>query len=200
MSTTTPSRKVNRRELILQATVQVVADSGLRGLTFRAVGDQAGVNNSLIAHYFGNRDQLIEAAIEWSVKQSIESTHLLEFATAPDEFVLTLLNSLDEHPELQIFQYEMILEARRTPELRPAVRRLYATYEQAIDESMKNMGVIDLSEADRRGIFGAFDGLVLQRVSGLISSEEFVAAHRRVIALAQQVSKTQLVTSPTSPA
>ena len=66
------------REALLVATVHVVARKGLRGLTFRAVAEHAGVNNSLVAHHFGTRDSLIKAALDWSVQQSIGLSQLEE--------------------------------------------------------------------------------------------------------------------------
>ena len=59
------------REALMASTVHVVAQKGLRGLTFRSVAEHAGVNNTLVAHHFGTRDALIKAALEWSVEQSI---------------------------------------------------------------------------------------------------------------------------------
>ena len=47
------------RDLLVESTVQVVAERGLRGLTFRAVAERAGVNNSLVAHHFGTREALL---------------------------------------------------------------------------------------------------------------------------------------------
>jgi len=133
------------REAILQATIRVVADKGLRGLTFRAVGDAASVNNSLIAHYFGTRDRLIEAAVEWAVDRSIGITNLSNIVTTPQEYESQLAVSLEEESELQAFQYEMILEARRTPKLRPAIRALYEKYEEALESSLSNFELVSLN-------------------------------------------------------
>lgn len=173
------------REAILRAAVQVVADAGLRGLTFRAVGDRAGVNNTLIAHYFGNREALIEAALEWAVDQSISETHFEDFATSPEEFFRQLMESLTDASELQIYQYEMILEARRRPELRPAIRRLYERYEDVLDRSLQNIGIVVVDDATRRALFGSMDGLVLQRVSGNLTVEEFRDALDRMLGFAR---------------
>ena len=173
------------REAILRATVQIVAESGLRGLTFRAVGARAGVNNTLIAHYFGNRESLIEAALEWTVERSISTTHFDEFATSPHSFFTQLLESLADEVELQAFQYEMILEARRKPELGGAIRRLYEQYESALDASLQSAGIVGIDAATRRALFGSMDGLVLQRVSGNITVEEFREALERVFDFAQ---------------
>src|SRR3712207_5466329 len=59
------------REALLRATVHVVAREGLRGLTYRAVAEEAGVANTLVAHHFGTRDALLQAALEWAAELSI---------------------------------------------------------------------------------------------------------------------------------
>ncbi|MFV0434581.1 MAG: TetR/AcrR family transcriptional regulator [Leucobacter sp.] len=179
------------REAILRATVQVVAELGLRGLTFRAVAARAGVNNTLIAHYFGTRESLIEAALEWSVERSIGLSHLEEFATSPTDFVTQLAETLTQDAELQAYQYEMILEARRKDELRGAIRRLYDSYEATITGSLEAIGITGLDSSGRRALFGAIDGLVLQRVSGNISDEEFRSALERVFGFVQQTASAR---------
>lgn len=173
------------REAILRATVQIVAELGLRGLTFRAVGTRAGVNNTLIAHYFGNRESLIEAALEWTVDRSISTSGFEGFATSPEDFITLLLESLAADVELQAFQYEMILEARRKPELGGAIRRLYEQYEGALDDSLQRAGIVGIDQATRRALFGGLDGLVLQRVSGTITVEEFREAFDRILDFAR---------------
>lgn len=52
------------REALIRAAVEVAAVRGLRGMTFRAVAEAAGVNNALIAHHFRNREGLLLAALD----------------------------------------------------------------------------------------------------------------------------------------
>lgn len=173
------------RDAILRASVHVVAELGLRGMTFRAIADRAGVNNSLIAHYFGNRENLILEALEWAVDRSIEGSHLAEAVTSPEEFGTELAASLDSDVEIQAYQYEMILEARRRPELRPAIRKLYEKYESALEDSLADFGLGRTDEPTKRALFGAVDGLVLQRVSENLTADEFREALGRVILFAR---------------
>lgn len=173
------------REAILRASVAAVAELGLRGLTFRAIAERAGVNNSLIAHYFGTRENLILAALEWAVERSIEATHLGELAASPEGFADELSSSLEREAELQAYQYEMILEARRRPELRPAVRKLYEQYEAALAESLRDFGIDRATASTKRALFGAVDGLVLQRVSGNLTAAEFREALAQVLQFAR---------------
>lgn len=51
---------VDRRQAILDSAVTLFARRGFRAVELRDVADHAGVTASLIRHYFGNRDKLID--------------------------------------------------------------------------------------------------------------------------------------------
>lgn len=158
------------RDLLISATIDVVAEKGLRGLTFRAIAERANVNNSLIAHHFGTREALIAAALASAVEQSIETTRLLDFASEND-FAAALLDALATRPELQAFQYEMILEARRNPLYRAPVERLYARYQEVVTQSLQVYGYKDDPAPLARATFAALDGIVLQYMAGVAPAE-----------------------------
>jgi AcrR family transcriptional regulator len=155
------------KEALLRAAVKVVAEKGLRGMTYRSVAEAAGVNNTLVAHHFGSRDALIAAALDWATDQSISASKLREAATVGHSFTETLLDLLLAEPELQVFQYEMILEARRRPELSPAVTALYGNYVDAVAAGLSASGVTGNVQVVARTLFAAMDGLVLQYLAGV---------------------------------
>lgn len=151
------------REALLRATVHVVAREGLRGLTYRAVADEAGVANTLVAHHFGTRDALLQAALEWAAEQSIGIT-LLEPATGKlEDFAAGLADFVAEDADMQAFQYELALEARRRPELLPAVERMYARYIEATRRELMRMGLDEPSDDLARSVFALLDGIVFQQ-------------------------------------
>ncbi|MDQ0324158.1 AcrR family transcriptional regulator [Rhodopseudomonas julia] len=53
-----------RRHALIQATLDLIAEKGLKGITVREVAARAGVTNGLIRHYFSGKTQLIEAAYQ----------------------------------------------------------------------------------------------------------------------------------------
>lgn len=163
------------REALLRATVRVVANKGLRGLTFRAVAAEAGVNNTLIAHHFGTRDKLLAAALEWSGDRALAAADLSEYATDAEAYRAALVSNVLSEPDVEIFQYEMILESSRRPELQASVRALYTRYVAALAAGRARLGVPS-SEALDRALFAALDGLMLQYVSRSISAEQLEAA------------------------
>jgi AcrR family transcriptional regulator len=151
------------REALLAATVHVVAREGLRGLTYRAVAEEAGVANTLVAHHFGTRDALLQAALEWAAEQSI-GVSLLEPATGRlEDFATGLAAFVDEDADMQAFQYELALEARRRPELLPAVERMYGGYVEATRRELMRMGLDEPSDELARAVFALLDGIVLQQ-------------------------------------
>jgi TetR/AcrR family transcriptional regulator, regulator of biofilm formation and stress response len=150
------------REALLAATVHVVAREGLRGLTYRAVAEEAGVANTLVAHHFGTRDALLQAALEWAAEQSI-GISLLEPATGRlEDFAAGLAELVAGDADMQAFQYELALEARRRPELLPAVERMYAGYVEATRRELMRLGLDEPSDDLARAVFALLDGIVLQ--------------------------------------
>lgn len=170
------------RDLLIRSAIAVVVDQGLRGLTFRAVAARANVSNALIAHHFGTRTALLAAALDWSVESSIEISGLLDL-TDEVKFVDSLIAMTETEQAMQVFQYEMILEARRNEVFRASVVRLYERYHEAVIEALRSEAfggaAADGPEmaALARHIFAALDGLVMQSIAGVDVDELRSAAH-----------------------
>jgi AcrR family transcriptional regulator len=60
------------RTAILDAARQLFAERGYVGTTMRAVATEAGVDASLIVHFFGSKAGLLGAAIEWPFDPEVE--------------------------------------------------------------------------------------------------------------------------------
>src|SRR5687768_15506671 len=149
------------REALLDAAIAVVARRGLRYLTYRSVATEAGVTHGLVAHHFGSRDALLLAALRHSVQRSIDVTALRAESRTPDDFVRGFAEMVERDPDLHAFQYEVLLEARRSPEARRHASELYASYRSATREGLAGLGIVDGPLSDL--IFAALDGLVFQQ-------------------------------------
>lgn len=149
------------RDALLAAVIDVVAEKGLRGVTYRSVAGRAGVNHTLITHHFGSIEGLLAATLEWAVRRSIDETGLARVADFDEQFADALLASVSSEPELQLFQFEMLLEARRKPELKALLDRLYDNYISTVETALRGR-LIDTDDELSRAIFAALDGLMLQ--------------------------------------
>lgn len=179
----TPTRSSPRygegRRALLAAAVHVVASQGLRNLTYRAVAREAKVTHGLVAHHFGTRDALIEAALEFSVENSVASISTRPGTGDIDAIFAGLIQMVEDNPDDQAFQYELILESRRRPELRPHVESLYRTYRRALREELAHGG-IDCDEVMAHAFIAAADGLIFQQITlGHSDFNEAALAHLR---------------------
>ncbi|MEO3941431.1 TetR family transcriptional regulator [Paenarthrobacter nicotinovorans] len=152
------------RDALLSAVLDVVAEKGLRGASYRSIAARAGVNHALITHHFGSMEGLLAATMEWSVQRSIQETGLSGLAEPDGNFADSLIATVSAEPELQLFQFEMVLESRRNPQIRTLVERLYASYVSTVEEALTRRG-LDTGNEAALAIFAALDGLMLQFVT-----------------------------------
>lgn len=152
------------REALLAATVQVVAERGLHGLTLRAVAEVAGVNNTLISHHFGTKDALLHEAVAWATARAIRLSDLSAAETIDGNFAGALVELVASEPHLQIFQYEFVLESRRRPDLRAEAVALYEGYIEGLELALARHGHADTKPL-ARAVFAALDGLVFQQLT-----------------------------------
>jgi AcrR family transcriptional regulator len=54
--------EAERREDLIAATLDCIADVGIQGATVRQIAARAGVTGGLIRHYFDSKDQMLQAA------------------------------------------------------------------------------------------------------------------------------------------
>ncbi|HWH26422.1 MAG TPA: TetR family transcriptional regulator C-terminal domain-containing protein [Pseudolysinimonas sp.] len=151
------------REALLRATIAVVARDGLRGFTYRAVAREAGVSNTLIAHHFGSADALLLAAFELAAVTPY-SAGVDEGNSDLDQFARNVPQTVLLGPELQVFQYIILIESRRDPALRPLVEKIYDTYRNAVRRELMRLGWDEPTDALAAGIFAMVDGLILQQI------------------------------------
>ncbi len=134
----TDERVRDRRELIADAALEVLAADGGRALTHRAVDRRAAIPEGSTSNYFPTREALLSAALRRLVELERPSVRALEALVPggpyPPRRSAELLGELivgqwlEALSDLALARYELILEARRRPEFRrefDAVRREY---------------------------------------------------------------------------
>jgi len=149
------------REALLQAAVTVVAAGGLRALTYRAVAEEAGVTHGLVRHHFGSRDALIVAATEYSLSPVLVASGVTESAGDLQSFAGGIPTMIEREQEMVAFQYEVMLESVRRPELRPAVKAMLEGLRGGIVADLRQRG-LSVTPATGAMVTAALDGIVLQ--------------------------------------
>ncbi|WEV23792.1 TetR family transcriptional regulator [Streptomyces sp. 71268] len=152
------------RIALLDAAVRVVARGGLRKLTYRAVAEEAGVTHGLVVHHFGSRDALIEESVNHAIRSSLRVNALNTGTGTARDFAADLGAMVASGPDVQAFQYELLLEARRRPELMPQLRALYEEYFDAARRELSRVLARPVDRGLSRLVFAALEGLVLHQL------------------------------------
>lgn len=54
-----------RKQQLIDATIEVVAEVGLKGATIQLISKKAGLSSGIISHYFGGKQALIKASVRY---------------------------------------------------------------------------------------------------------------------------------------
>lgn len=151
------------RQALIDAAIRVVARTGLRGLTYRAVASEAGVTQGLVAHHFGSSDELLREALRNAAEESIERLSLKPESGMLQDLARGLSKRVATDADVEAFQFEMALEARRNPAVAQHSRQIHLGYVEATRQALESVGVAADDEL-ANVVFAALDGLALQQL------------------------------------
>jgi DNA-binding transcriptional regulator YbjK len=128
-----PPSNQQRRDQLTDAAIEIVAGRGLHGLSHRAVDERANVPPGTASNYFRSREALVAATIQRIV--DLHFALIADLRAKRQGSVTDLLSdvvdrALTTFPERYLALFELALESRRRPELRPELDRI-------ADEAMK---------------------------------------------------------------
>lgn len=156
---------MERRELIVDAALQVVADGGLKGLTHRAVDRRAGLVEGSTGNHFPRRSELVHAIIvrlgqrDREIFEQIQQSHV----TAIDELAELLAHGVTT---MASPEYAPIARVRLAimPTHPEAAGQFHWRVLNEIEETLEALG-LDHRPARARAVFAFFDGMIFQSVS-----------------------------------
>ena len=141
-----------RRAELLEAAIEVVAESGVGGATHRAVASRAGVPLSTTSYFFDSLDELIAAALQVAADRLVSdldaqikriSDARPGVDEAVDPFVDLLMNARVNDV---VAQFEIYLECPRRPVLQATAHQIMSTFERAAESALRALGVTDAAE------------------------------------------------------
>jgi DNA-binding transcriptional regulator YbjK len=123
-----------RRTQILDAAIEILADTGIGGVTHRQVDTRAGLPSGTTSNYFRTRLALLEAVTAYVADLHWQRVAVLQALTdqpQSPEGVKALMTRMITDPDegsqrRNIARWELFLEGTRRPELRPALNDIQA--------------------------------------------------------------------------
>ena len=174
-------RRNPRRGEILEATLRLIGEGGVKGVTHRAVAREANVALASTTYYFDSKSVLVEEALELMIARSIEDVR--RFTTCPpqisrDELIDRIAGFADgqvnDPNAFVLAQYELMLESGRDKYLRPLARRWTIAYMDGFERVVRSAG---LPERATEIITNFVEGAVLNQVT--TPTDDFLEARFR---------------------
>ena len=137
-----PSVKVERTEEILDAFERCVVLHGVEGATLERIAEEAGLRRSLLRHYIGNREELIEALLERFLKKSdVEVKELFDALPAKGRAAVLLDYLFDEqysNNQMALVASSLIAAAPSHDILRSPLRRWIGNFVDAVAKELQH--------------------------------------------------------------
>lgn len=162
-----------RRDAIVQATLDVMVRKGMAETTVRDVAEAMGTSSGLIHHYFASMDDLLAAAFDRAAQQDLAATREA-MARCPGAVARLASFFVTYARAEQDWAFQLWLDAWAAAARRPAVqetsRRLNVAWQQLLEETIRaGIGEGALRCPDPEGaawrILSMLDGLALQTVA-----------------------------------
>lgn len=125
-----------RREELLDAFERCIVKYGLEGTSLEQVATEADMTRSIIRHYIGNRDKLVEALIERIIRQYTEQL-IAEFeGITPEQSIQYSLDSMFSEQETMSSRDKIIIDVLMAAKDRyPAAKKMLIQMFEALVKS-----------------------------------------------------------------
>jgi AcrR family transcriptional regulator len=178
----------DRRTRLLQEATALVSAEGLGAVTHRSVEKAAGAPHGSVTYWFGSRDGLIAALVDWICEQSERNVGAiagwvgaqLEAGRRPEveAVAAALIAWQDENAMLHLARLELELQGAREPAHAERMTRAAQRFWDMGAMVARGLGSAD-PERDGRAMATMLDGMLLDRLTHPPQSQEVVVAALR---------------------
>jgi AcrR family transcriptional regulator len=147
---------VDNRSRLLHAATDAFAEYGYEGASLRAIADNAGVSFQLIAYYFGSKEELWIATVDFLFERYLETGKGLGFSSSgnlAEQFhnhLRLLLTDMLQRPQLRkIWIQEYLADSPRYHHvIRPKIKLLYDTLSLPYFTEVVRLGIVERFTAE----------------------------------------------------
>ena len=141
----------DRREEILRAALRLIGSRGMHHVTHRDVAAEADVPLGSTTYYFATKEELLTEALRLFVAEEAARLHAAAerfqgVRAGPEvvaDAIVAEIGTTLTRPVEQVAQFELYLEATRTPALAEEAKACFAAYEEIAVAALRSGGAED---------------------------------------------------------
>jgi DNA-binding transcriptional regulator YbjK len=170
-------RGEERRQALLEATLKIIEDEGLEGVTHRRVADAAGVPLAATTYYFSSKEDLMQAAMETLIAREtanlkaigdlVVQARDLSVEEGVEAVIAWQSELLRNHRNQRFAELELYLRVARTAPRPTDLPDWPHAFHEVAATLLDSMGV-ENAEREANAVVALIHGLVLH---GLISKD-----------------------------
>ena len=164
----------DRRVRLLEEALRLVSESGLGAVTHRNVEQAAGAPHGSVTYWFGSREGLISALVEWLCAESERQARAIAAPVQAqleageeldvDAIAVALAAWMDSGAAVQIARLELELQGAREPAHAERMTRAAQVFWDMCAAIAAGLGSADPAR-DGRAMAVMLDGLLLDRLA-----------------------------------
>lgn len=166
----TQDRSQRRRDALLRAAAELLAEGGARAVTHRAVAARAGIPAASTTYYFESIQQLTDEALRQHLTDRLGELHRMIAKSASggrtaETVARGLARALIERSgDVAVAQFEVYLEAARNPALRAHVAETVEAFERLVAAVLRTLGARRPDES-AAAMLALIDGFLIHRIA-----------------------------------
>jgi AcrR family transcriptional regulator len=131
---------VERKEQLINATIELMRRDGIERLNLRAIADEAGASLATVHYCFDGKDDLLRHAVEHWVRRMVDIPDVTDetaqqgLALVADRIADAFWTALEENPDDVLAQIELVTWAVRESPKQALARTIYQRYETALGD------------------------------------------------------------------
>ena len=164
-----------RRTQILDALYRCISKYGLPNSSIKMIAKEAGVQPSILYHYFKDRDEIIEELMA-KVIDEMKDYFAAEINTLKDpekrfkKGIAFLFGPQLQDPSVAAFFFSCFVEGKRNPKVQRGMEKLFRTFRDVVVQLLAETGKTEgLSAAETKNLatmlIAVQDGMTLQKES-----------------------------------
>jgi len=153
--------KDDPREKILEATLNVLVETGFSNLSFSKIADEADISKSLISYHFNSKKELVSELLEWMTEISLSEKREKKPGETDLDYLMNLLLPEGEFErKIQRSILELGTMSPHNDDIAERIREMNRRFRTEIEDALPE---VEDSQIKSELFLSTIEGIIIRR-------------------------------------